>query len=84
MACSGNLAARIQIRSATLINGLGGRDVRASDPLDRQVKVALNEIHTSHPRRTVSDWNGTYLSFFGCPYIRTSSLARGRGFINSG
>ena len=47
--------ARVQIRSATLINGVGGRDALASEPLDRQVKVARNEIHTSHPRRTVPD-----------------------------
>jgi hypothetical protein len=31
---------RIQIRSATLKNGLGGRNALASAPLDRQVKVA--------------------------------------------
>ncbi len=31
---------RVQIRSATLINGSGGRDAIASEPLDRQVKVA--------------------------------------------
>jgi hypothetical protein len=48
-------AARVQIRSATLINRLGGRDALASEPLDRQVKVARNEIHTPHPRRTVPD-----------------------------
>jgi len=44
---------RVQIRSATLINELGGRDAIASEPLDRQVKVAWNELHTSHPRRTI-------------------------------
>jgi hypothetical protein len=48
--------ARVQIRSATLINGLGGRDAAiASEPLDRQVKVAWNDLHTSHPRRTIPD-----------------------------
>jgi len=36
-------------------NWLGGRDVRASLPLDRQVKVALNDLHTPHPSRTVPD-----------------------------
>jgi hypothetical protein len=44
---------RVQIRNAILINRLGGRDALASEPLDRQVKVARNEIHTPHPRRTV-------------------------------
>ena len=44
---------RVQIRSATLINGLGGRDAIASEPLNRQVKVAWNELHTSHPSRTI-------------------------------
>jgi imidazolonepropionase-like amidohydrolase len=47
--------ARVQIRSATLINRLSGRDVRTSGPLDRQVKVAKNELHTPHPRRTLPD-----------------------------
>ena len=47
--------ARVQIRSATLINRLGGRGAIASEPLDHQVKVAKNELHTPHPRRTVSD-----------------------------
>lgn len=46
---------RIQVRSAILINRLGGRDAVASEPLDRQVKVALNELYTSHPRRTIPD-----------------------------
>jgi predicted nucleic acid-binding protein len=45
--------ARVQIRSATLINGLSGQDALASELLDRQVKVARNEIRTSHPRRTI-------------------------------
>jgi hypothetical protein len=49
------IESRVQLRSATLINRLKGRDVRASEPLDRQVKVARNEIHTSHPERTVPD-----------------------------
>ena len=31
-----------------------------------------------------SDLNGTYLSFFGWPYILTSSLAICRGFVSSG
>ena len=47
--------ARIQVRSAILINRLGGRDAVAFEPLDRQVKVALNELYTSHPRRTIPD-----------------------------
>ncbi len=47
--------ARVQIRSATLIKRLGGRGAIASEPLDHQVKVAKNELHTPHPRRTVSD-----------------------------
>ena len=38
-----------------VINRLGGRDVRASLPLDRQVKVALNDLYTPHPRRTLPD-----------------------------
>lgn len=38
---------RVQFRSATLINVLGGGEARASEPLDRQVKVAKNELHTS-------------------------------------
>ena len=46
---------RVQIRSATLINRLGGRDALASEPLDRQVKVAQNDLHTPHPKRTVPD-----------------------------
>lgn len=50
-----NKMARVQIRSATLNNRWGGQDVRASEPLDRQVKVAWNDLHTPHPRRTVSD-----------------------------
>jgi hypothetical protein len=38
-----------------VINRLGGRDVRASLPLERQVKVAQNDLHTPHPRRTLPD-----------------------------
>jgi hypothetical protein len=34
------LGTRVQIRSATLINRLSGRDALASKPLDHQVKVA--------------------------------------------
>ena len=37
-----NPQARVQIRSATLINRLGGRGAIASEPLDHQVKVANN------------------------------------------
>ena len=44
--CQQKYQPRVQIRSATLINGLGGRDAIASEPLDRQVKVAWNELHT--------------------------------------
>jgi PD-(D/E)XK nuclease superfamily len=51
----GTTSPRVQIRSATLNNRWGGRDVRAFEPLDRQVKVAWNDLHTSHPRRTLSD-----------------------------
>ena len=47
------LEAQVQMRSATLINGLGWRDAIASEPLDRQVKVAWNELHTPHPTRTI-------------------------------
>ena len=36
-----------------LINRLKGRDAIASEPLDRQVKVAWNELPTSHPSRTI-------------------------------
>jgi HAMP domain-containing protein len=36
-------------------NWLGGRGVRVSLPLNRQVKVALNDLHTPHPSRTVPD-----------------------------
>ena len=38
-----------------LINQWSGRDAIASEPLDLQVKVAKNELYTSHPRRTVPD-----------------------------
>jgi hypothetical protein len=38
-----------------LNNQSSGRDAIASEPLDLQVKVAKNELHTSHPRRTVPD-----------------------------
>lgn len=33
--------ARIQVRSATLIDGVRGRDALVSNPLDRRVKVAV-------------------------------------------
>ena len=36
------------------------------------------------PRRMALGPNGTYLSFFGCPWRRTSSRARWRCFINNG
>ena len=49
----GRFETRVQVRSATLINGLGGRDAIASELLDRQVKVAWNEVHTLHPSRTI-------------------------------
>jgi transposase InsO family protein len=43
--------------------------VRASVPLERQVKVAQNDLHTSHPRRTPPDWtspdNAACEGFFG-------------------
>ena len=39
--------AQVQNRSATLINGLGGRDAVASEPLDREVKVAWNATKAS-------------------------------------
>ena len=51
----GLVRSRVQIRSAILINRLSGQDALASEPLDRQVKVAKNELHTSYPRRTIPD-----------------------------
>ena len=36
-------------------NWLGGRDVRASQWLELQVKVVKNDLHTPHPSRTVPD-----------------------------
>jgi hypothetical protein len=55
-----DISATYDIASSSLkcnfvISRLSGRDVRASLPLDRQVKVARNDLHTSHPRRTLPD-----------------------------
>ena len=41
---------RAQIRSATLNNGLGGRDALASEPLDRQVKTLEQRIQLESQR----------------------------------
>lgn len=43
------------LRCNFLNSGLGERDVRASLPLDRQVKIAQNVLCTSLPRRTLPD-----------------------------
>jgi adenylate cyclase len=49
------LLASSSLKCNFVINRLGGRDVRASLPLKRQVKVAQNDLHTPHPRRTLPD-----------------------------